>query len=246
MEQQFEQLPTALNSELTGSSELAPQGSSALSETDDELTTPIGQRVYPPDAQIRDVDDILWNIRETRPTRHGFDILLGYPAKPLLRRQRGPVGKFRLIVTRELVAYWEDHYADEAAIYDIPVSRRTVNLVSRRVCFNIALERRRSIRRRRTTPPEPPSIREFARRYQVSLEDAEEWHMFLLDPTPRPHQWWRDPAPLAVLLSAATLAEMSLTLGISSTYASRLRKRAVALENSRTSRASRTLSRIRK
>ncbi len=245
MEQQFDPSQPALNSELTGSSELASPGGSASSESVEPKRLP-RHKAPPAYPQIRDIDDLLWNIREIRPTKHGFDLYFGYPAKVLLRKQRGPVGKFRLIVTRELVSYWEAHYSDEAAIYDIPASRRIINRISRRVCFNIELEHRRSIRRRRTIPPEPPSVREFARRYEVSLEDAEEWHMFLLHPTPRPHQWWRDPAPMAVLLSTDSLAETAATLGISSTYASRLRNRVRAIDRSKFSRAPRKLPNSRK
>ncbi len=245
MEQQFEQSQPALNSEFTSSSELASPGGSASPESAEPKRSP-HKKAYPPYLQIRDIDDLLWNIRETRPTRHGFDLFFGYPARVLLRKQRGPVGKFRLIVTRELVSYWEAHYSDEAAIYDIPASRKIINRMSRRVCFNIELEHRRSIRRRRTIPPEPPSVCEFARLYNVSLEDAEEWRLFLLEPTPRPHQWWRDPAPVAVLLSTASLAETAATLGISSTYASRLRNRVRAMDRSKFSRAPRKLPRVRK
>ena len=244
MENQFEQPSPALPSEITSSSEPASAGSSALPPSAESVIAalPFG-KTRPPYVQIRDIGDILWDVRDIRACAQGVRLVFGYPAKPLLRRKRGPVGRFRPILTSELAAFIKANHHD-LAIYDLPVSRRMIDLFIRRVCFAGGQDRRLSIRRRRTALPEPPSIRDFAYRYQVSLEEAEEWRMLLLDPSPRSHRWWRDPAPLAVLRSSVDLTEVARTLGISSAHASRLRRRALALDKARLSRAPRKLSPI--
>ena len=72
--------------------------------------------------QIRDYAGNLWDARESRPTPHGWPVLLGWPAG--LQRGKGAGGP-RVIVTRELAAYLKATRLAPGKI-DLPLGRNAI------------------------------------------------------------------------------------------------------------------------
>jgi hypothetical protein len=84
-------------------------------------------------GHVDDFDGSPWDVRERRRTRHGFDVLIGWP-----KGQRGPgCGGPRLIPTRELIVYFDRHrLTRDGAAYDLPVCRSTVKRVRQLLGLN--------------------------------------------------------------------------------------------------------------
>lgn len=73
-------------------------------------------------GQAEDITGEVWDVRESRPTPHGFAVLLGWPQSV----QRGPGGGSpRAILTPHLADYLAAHCHAPAAI-DLPIGRTTV------------------------------------------------------------------------------------------------------------------------
>ena len=200
--------------------QLAATGVSACDTGDAALPEPLYE-------QIIDVVGSVWNIRQSRPSKHGFPLLFGYPAfTPSYRRK--PAGKYHLIATPALLKYWQNCPQKNEDIFDLPAGASTLarlrqSLRRKFVSLQLAPQRQQGAQ------TSMRAIRDFAARFDVSLEEAQDWHFFLLDPLTRPVAWWKEPAALAVFRSPLTLREMAETLRISEAQAGRLKLRALAL-----------------
>jgi len=169
--------------------------------------------------QIFDVDGSLWDVREARATKHGFDLLFGLPATSGLGRFIGPI---RLIATPALVSYWHAHRTVEGAIYDLPAGRTTIKRLRSRLRLNFFTDRR-DLWKKRTGDLKTLPTREFAERYGVPFHVASDWRFLLLGRATRPLDWWRHPAVLAVLRQPGVkLREIASSLHIGTTHAKRL------------------------
>ena len=179
--------------------------------------------------QLFDVDGSLWDVREARATRHGFDLLFGLPANSHLP---GKVlgGPARLIATPALVAYWEINRFNEGASYDLPAGRSTLKRLRKRLRFNFFTDRRKRWEKLTAELKTLPTC-EFAERYQVSKEMTNHWRLDLLGRTARPLGWWHHPHALAVLRNTTLkFREVAHALDISITHAKRLRTLALAFD----------------
>ena len=54
------------------------------------------------------VEGVLWQVREARPTAHGFDLLLGYPINPGAGKKVW-MNLNRIVPTRALADYFHEH-----------------------------------------------------------------------------------------------------------------------------------------
>lgn len=177
-------------------------------------------------CQVFDVDDSLWDVRDARATKHGFDLLFGFPANNPLGSS--VVGLPRLIATPHLKAYWEaNRIARDGTLYDLPAGRSTLKRVRRRLGFN-SLHDIETFFRSRIYDLERLSAREFANKHDVSIHTVKERRFRILGPSARPADWWMDPEPLQILSSKITYREMAEKLGIGTTHACRLRQQALA------------------
>ena len=176
-------------------------------------------------GQVYDVDGSIWDVREARATKHGFDFLYGHPAmQPLSPRRRS-----RYIVTPALVAYWQANRTNRKAIYALPVGRSTVQIIRRHLGFNFIRDRR-ALWQTRAADLKKMRMRKFAERHAVSPGKAYRWRQLIVGRVRRSRNWWRDPEALQVLRSNITLREMSETFGISISQVCRVRRCALAPE----------------
>jgi hypothetical protein len=183
---------------------------------------PATQLKYPVLYQVRDVENHLWDVRDIRATRHGFDILYGSPVYRLSNHRGSPC----LIVTKELIAYWEAHKTKhDGVLYDLPAGRTTLKRARRRYGFNYRHDLKdywtEHIRDLATLP-----AREVAARHNVDICVAFERRRQFLGNRARALNWWRTPQTLDVLRSNITLREIGEKLGIGTSHAKRLRDRA--------------------
>ena len=100
--------------------------------------------------QIFDVDGSLWNVREARATKHGFDLLFGIPANSGISPR--DIGPKRLIATPALVTYWEVNRTNEGAVNDLPAGRSTLKRIRKRLRFDFFQDRRNLWKKRRSEP----------------------------------------------------------------------------------------------
>jgi len=177
--------------------------------------------------QAYDVHGTLWEVREARPTKHGFDLLYGKLVNPPVASCYSG-GPNRLIVTPALLNYWETHRLEEGRIYDIPAGRTTIKRARLRLHLNFVRERT-ALWRKRLPDLQNLSIREFSKRHNVPVEIAKAWRYKMFGRIARPLNWWHDPAVLEELLSGKTLKAIGVNLGISTSQVHRLRARAQEL-----------------
>jgi hypothetical protein len=177
---------------------------------------------YPVIGQVRDFNNDLWNVRDVRATKHGFDLLYGAPANRVSN-----VGPPRcLITTKELVAYWEANKTrHDGVIFDLPAGRTTLKRARGRLGFHYQHDVT-SYWNEHIQDLEMLPAREVAARHNVNICAAFERRRQFVGLRARPLDWWRTPETFAILRSDITLRETGEKLGIGTTHAKRLRDRA--------------------
>jgi hypothetical protein len=177
---------------------------------------------FPVLYQVRDVDNDLWDVRDVRPTKHGFDLLYGSRVYRLTSHRNGP----GLIVTKQLFDYWEANKTKrDGVLFDLPGGRTTLKRARSRCGFN----HNRDLKNYWTEHiPELQTLsaREFAARHNLDVQLVFDSRFRVLGKVARDLNWWRTPETLAVLRSDITVTEMGKKLGIGRTHARRLRVRA--------------------
>jgi hypothetical protein len=174
-------------------------------------------------GQVRDVEGGLWDVRQIRDTKYGFDLLFGSPDHHL-GSYRG--GLPRLIATQSLVDFWDaNRTRRDGVLFDLPAGRTTLKRARRRLGFH-SLDDLSEFWREHIEDLEALSAREFAVRHNVDIDVVFDTRTKLLGRRARQVGWWRKPRPLKILRSNIPLREMGEKLGISITQAKRLRDRA--------------------
>ena len=184
------------------------------------------KRKTPSGEQFRDFEGALFNVRQIRNTKHGFDLLFGRPVP----RQGVYNGPTHLIATRQLVDFWKANRTNhEGVIMDLPAGWTTLKRMRRRLGINYFDDVSRfwldRIGELETLTP-----REFAARHDIHPDAVFDARRRMLGNWAREPDWWRKPRPLEVLRSKITLREMGERLDISISQAKRLRDRARAQE----------------
>jgi hypothetical protein len=185
--------------------------------------TPEARLKFPKRGEIGDIDGILWDVRDIRPTKHGFDIYYGTPAF----HSCGSLSrKPRLIATSHLVEFWDANCTrGHGFLFDLPAGRTTLKRLRARLGFNFH-DDTDAFWKDRIDDLRSLSGKEFAARHGVSRDLAVDWRCRFFGSTRRTSGWWRKPKVMAALLSGQTLCKIGRKLGISVSQVFRLRARA--------------------
>ena len=183
---------------------------------------PAPKMKYPVLYQVRDVDNDLWDVRDVRPTKHGFDLLYGSRVYRLTNHRNGP----GLIVTKQLFDYWQANKTKrEGVLFDLPAGRTTLKRARSRYGFNYNLDLK-DFWTEHIPELQTLSAREFAARHNLDVDVVFDSRFRVLGKRARELNWWRTPQTLDILRSDITVTEMGRKLGIGRTHARRLRDRA--------------------
>ncbi|MDQ6733257.1 MAG: hypothetical protein M3Z35_03940 [Nitrospirota bacterium] len=185
------------------------------------------KRKFPVIGEVKDVYNHLWDIRDIRDTKHGFDLYFGAPANNH-GSYRG--GLPRLITTNALRDFWHANRTEgHGLLFDLPAGRTTLKRARRR----LGLNQRNDVTEFWTDRIEDlGSLRmgEFAARHSVDLSMAFHWRKKIIGKRARPIGWWRNPETRAILLSGVTLSRIGRRLDISISQAKRLRDQTKQVE----------------
>lgn len=174
-------------------------------------------------GQVKDFNKAPWNVREVRPTKHGFDLCFGIPCNTYNRPYRG---SSRLIVTKALRDYWHAHRTKSLRFFlDLPASSGSIQLALRRLRFCHRADVKAFWTDRVEDLASLPT-REFAAKHGVDPAAAFEWRLKLVK-RGRPAGWWHTPQILKLLLSPTPLGEAGRELGIAISEVHRLRGQAM-------------------
>ncbi len=181
------------------------------------------KRKYTLLGHVRDVEGGSWDVYEIRDTKHGFDLLFGFPEERGRRMNWGPP---RLIATAELVAYWETVVPrHDNVIFDLPAGRTTMKRVRRRLGFHYDRDKVKFFEARKDDLLSL-TAREFSKRHNLRPHVAADARHLLYGRTARELDWWQTPETTHILASSVPLRVAGERLGISISQAHRLRKRA--------------------
>lgn len=169
--------------------------------------------------QITDAFGGEWDVRERRPTAHGFDIALGWPSDQL--RGRGQAGGPRVILTEDLVIYLAAH-RDRPKDIRLPIGRTALKRLRRILGHHWQIDRA-AWWESRTDDLSDLTIEQFCARHQVSAGAVVNARHALFGPALRPAGWWRKEEVAAILLSDRPRVEIADALGISVGSIGRLR-----------------------
>lgn len=172
-------------------------------------------------GQVVDVEGHLWDVRQIRDTKHGFDLLFGSSARPGVYRGGLP----RLIATQPLADFWEAHQTKQRVLFDLPAGRTTLKRVRSRLGFNYRQDVA-EFWQEHINDLARLKAGEFALRHNVPVYTVLGTRRRLLGKSARPIGWWRKPEFLEILRSHVSLRVMSEKLGVSISQAHRLKYRA--------------------
>lgn len=155
-------------------------------------------------------------MREYRPTQHGFDIALGWPAG-VPRGRGGP----KVILTENLSAYLAAH-RDHPKNIRLPIGRTALQRLRRILGHHWQIDRA-AWWEQRTDDLSDLTIEQFCAKHSVSAGAVVNARHALFGPTLRPAGWWRADDAAALILADRPRVEIAADLGISIGSLGRLR-----------------------
>lgn len=160
-----------------------------------------------------------WDVREYRPTTHGFAVAFGWPADEL--RGQGQAGGPRAILTEDLVLYLASRRNDPGSIR-LPIGRTTLKRLRRILGHHWQIDRA-AWWEARTEDLSDLTVEAFAATHDVSVGAVINARHALYGPALRPAGWWRAPDVAELILAGRPRAEIAEQLGISIGAVGRLR-----------------------
>lgn len=152
-----------------------------------------------------DVWGDVWDVRERRPTDHGFDLSLGWPQG--VPRGRGGAGSPRAIVTTDVAAYLETQRHTPAQIR-LPCGRTAIKRLRRLLGHDWRADRE-GWWSERIDDLATMTTDEFAHKHDISAGAVSVNRQALLGRRCREAGWWRDDAVRAILLSDAPITSIA-------------------------------------
>jgi len=138
-----------------------------------------------------------WDVREERPTEHGFAVYLGWPQDR--RRGQGGAGGPQVILTAELVAYLEEHRHGTSSV-DLPLGDGTVKRLRRELGHHRYRDAQAWWAKRRQDLC-TLTLEDFAARHGRTPGAVEWARLKLVGRQLRTAGWWQEPVIAEFLLS---------------------------------------------
>ncbi len=162
--------------------------------------------------QVQDHEGTFYDVFDSRPTKHGFNLLFGFPAR-WHRRIFTKFGKPGLIHTAELIAFWEKHRAALNINFDLPAGNTTLTRARSKLGFNQVEEYKTQWVERIPELKSLPTA-EIAKKYNVSPETVGGWRRTLLGAARSARVWQQDPKVVDLLRSPLSPKEVAEKLGL--------------------------------
>ncbi len=176
--------------------------------------------------QFPDAGGWLWDVREERPTSHGFSLLFGWPFG--VPRGRGGSGGPALIPTVELVAHMEIYRANPGAI-DLPCAKGPITRLRALLGHHRYGDRAKWWEDRIGDLMRLSGRKFIAIHGNCTESSASLWRRRLGgDRRARQEDWWREPRALQLLQSNMSTYAIAHILHISTSLAWSGKQRAIA------------------
>ncbi len=170
-------------------------------------------------GQIEDIDGVLYDVRERRPTEYGWDICLGWPKGVV--RGKGGAGGPRVILTHNLVAYLDEQKAATSRI-NLPIGITAIKRLKRLLGFNWSQDRAKWWEDR-SDDLASLTMAQFAERHGVSIGAVATARQAMFGNTLRPAGWWLENEILLMLIGELPRALVAERLDVSLGSVGRLR-----------------------
>lgn len=170
-------------------------------------------------GEIADVWGDVWDVREYRPTPHGFPVAFGWPNG--IPRGAGGSGGPRVIVTTELARHFEAHRLAPIHLA-VPIGNTAVKRIRRLLGHHRQIDSA-AWWEDRSSDLADLTIDQFAKRHSVSMGAVANARHALFGHNLRPAGWWRQKDIVTILLSDAPRSDIADALEISVGSVGRLR-----------------------
>ena len=171
-------------------------------------------------GEATDVWGDVWDVRETRSTGYGFDVMLGWPESAA--RGPGGVGGPRVIVTPDL-ASWLNAMRGSTTPLVLPIGATAIKRVRRLLGYHRHIDRA-DWWELRADDLAQLTLAAFAKKHRVSMGAASIAHTAYYGPLLRSAGWWRSEDIAAMLLSDRPASMIAEDLMMSASGVRRLRQ----------------------
>lgn len=161
---------------------------------------------------MQDHEGTFYDVFDSRPTNHGFNLLFGFPAR-WHRRIFTNFGKPGLIHTPELIAFWEKHRGELNINLDLPAGNTTLIRARMKLGFNQFDDYKAQWAERLPELKSLP-LAELAQKYGVAVSTVNIWRRTLLGPARSARVWQQDPKVVELLRSPLSPKEVAEKLGL--------------------------------
>jgi hypothetical protein len=175
--------------------------------------------------QVQDAEGYAWDVKEERPTSHGWLLLLGWPTR--VPRGKGGCGGPGTIPTSHLVDYMTEHRMGKI---ELPIGTSTIKRL-RRVLGHHRYRDAEQWWMQHIMDLMEMTCEEFAATHSVSAASVSMWRRRITgEQRARLAGWWRTPEVIALAKTDISTYALAHTLDISTSLAWALKHRVQTLE----------------